>query len=90
VSVGDVYDFVSRRLAERDRRNNGPQLCRDAASRVEALPHDAVGDALVALFRKTAWMGSFNPDELARIPCDEILTLAEAILAQPAPTDVIS
>jgi hypothetical protein len=89
VSIDDVYDFVVQRLVERDRRNNGPQLCRDAADRVEALPHDAVGDALVELLRKTAWMGDLDREHLARIPCDEILTLAEAILAQPASTGVI-
>ncbi len=77
------------RLADdRARREGGAQLCGAAADRVEAvfLPGDPIGSALAALLRRTAWMGGRNAELLSRVPCDEILTLAEAVLATyPAP-----
>lgn len=80
------HDFpktiFERMAADRARRERGAQLCSDAANRVEAvfLPADPVGSALVALLRKTAWLGGLDARSLARVPCDEILSLAEAVL----------
>lgn len=41
-----------------------------------------VGQALLALFRQLAWMGSMDPDQLHRVGVDEALLLAQAILDQ--------
>jgi hypothetical protein len=75
--------FWERVADDRARRERGVQLCSDAADRVEAvfLPGDPVGSALVAVLRKTAWMGGLSTDFLARVPCGELLDLAEAVLA---------
>lgn len=41
-----------------------------------------VGRALAALFDRAAWMGRLDVDMLNRVPCDEVLALARAILGE--------
>lgn len=46
-----------------------------------SLDSDA-GAALVALFRRVAWMGRLDRDLLSRVGCDEVIEVARAVLAQ--------
>lgn len=41
-----------------------------------------VGRALAALFDRAAWMGRMDLSLLSRLPCDEVLALARAILGE--------
>lgn len=41
-----------------------------------------VGRALAALFDRAAWMGRMDLGLLSRLPCDEVLALARAVLGE--------
>jgi hypothetical protein len=45
-----------------------------------ALPLN-VATALAALFRRTAWVGGLDLEMLHRLPCDEVIDTARAVLA---------
>lgn len=72
---------------DRIRRDGGAKLCRDAIERLEVDPEQyPFTAAMVALLRKTAWMGELDAEHLARVPCDEILDLADAVLTSAGET----
>lgn len=35
---------------------------------------------MVALFERTAWMGSLDIEWLSRVPCDEVIAMARAVV----------
>lgn len=46
-----------------------------------ALVRADLAEPLAAMFDQFAWMGEMNPDWLWRVGCDEVIALADAVLA---------
>lgn len=73
---------VKRTQADVDLLSRAADLQQWAVDHAAAGVKTPVETAMVELFRHTAWMGGLDLDLLSRIPCDEVVVLARAVLAE--------
>lgn len=74
----DMSTFDERQQA----RKNAAKRLRIAANIVRD-SSDVMYEAMAYLFDRTARMGELDPDMLARVPCDQVIELADAVLDYP-------